>query len=337
MSQIRGQRKRSAACAATILWACLGATGAAFAQTPSVPPTAAPGQSPHIGGNSFEGPKDVVYLPTRPPEDTRVNMYFGDWHDSEPHVMFGSLVVRDILLPGDNLSPPFPGHVLEHAKFLSYGRLEAGERTIPSTLKGIQIFFYVQQGEAEVSGGGKTESLHKGSALLMPEGLEFTLHNTGESQFAAYMIGDPAFPGFQPLPSFAVKDEALLPHSKPAVESPFTNPGAGGHWAHITHGFFNNRNGLATVGAVITVEILPMQLGEPHPHFPGHEEIWCEIEGKSLAFVGSQLRMQYPGQAYMLRPDNLTTHSNINFEEPGDKPIKFLWFSTSTKVSTTPH
>ena len=80
-----------------------------------------------------------------------------------------------------------------------------------------------------------------------------------------------------------------------------------------------------------------MQLGEPHPHFPGHEEIWCEVEGKSLAFVGSQLRMQHPGEAYMLRPDNLTTHSNINFEEPGDPPIKFLWFSTSTKVSTTPH
>ena len=88
-----------------------------------------PDSLPHIGGNSFEGPKDVVYLPTRPPEDTRLNMYFGDWHDSEPHAMFGALVVRDILLPGDNLSPPFPGHVLEHAKFLSYGRLEAGERT----------------------------------------------------------------------------------------------------------------------------------------------------------------------------------------------------------------
>jgi len=317
----------------------LAAARSLCAQTPSTPPpTSGPGQSPHIGGNSFEAPKDVVYLPTRPPEDTRANMYFGDWHDSEPRAMFGSLVVRDILLPGDNLSPPFPGHVLEHAKFLSYGRLEAGERTVPSTLRGIQIFFYVQEGMGEVSAGGRTEPLHKGSALLVPEGLEFTLHNTGETQFAAYMIGDPTFAGFQPLPSFAVKDEALLPHSKPAVESPFTNPGAGGHWAHITHGFFNNRNGLASVGAIITVEILPMQLGEPHPHFPGHEEIWCEIEGKSLAFYGSQLRMQYPGQAYMLRPDNLTTHSNINFGEPGvDKPIKFLWFSTSTKVSTTPH
>ena len=337
MSKVRNIKKLSAACGTAIAMFCFAATRPVSAQTPPAPPAAAPGQSPHIGGNSFEGPKDVVYLPTRPPEDTRVNMYFGDWHDSEPHVIFGSLVVRDILLPGDNLSPPFPGHVLEHAKFLSYGRLEAGERTVPSTLKGIQIFFYVQEGEGEVSAGGKTETLHKGSAMLMPEGLEFTLHNTGVTQLAAYIIGDPTFPGFHPLSSFVVKDEAKLPHSKPAVESPFTNPGAGGHWAHITHGFFNNRNGLATVGAIITVEILPMQLGEPHPHFPGHEEIWCEIEGKSLAFVGSQLRMQFPGQAYMLRPDNLTTHSNINFEEPGDKPIKFLWFSTSTKVSTTPH
>ncbi|MGA8154584.1 MAG: cupin domain-containing protein [Terriglobales bacterium] len=338
MSQVRSRKRLSAVCGTALALFSVVASRPLRAQTPPAPPpVSGPGQSPHIGGNSFEGPKDVVYLPTRPPEDTRANMYFGDWHDSEPHTMFGALVVRDILLPGDNLSPPFPGNVLEHAKFLSYGRLEAGERTVPSTLKGIQIFFYVQEGEAEVSAGGKTEQLHKGSALLMPEGLEFTLHNAADTQFTAYMVGDPTFPGFQPLTAFVVKDEALLPHSKPAVESPFTNPGAGGHWAHITHGFFNNRNGLATIGGIITVEILPMQLGEPHPHFPGHEEIWCEIEGNSLAFYGSQLRMQHPGQAYMLRPDNLTTHSNINFEEPGDKPIKFLWFSTSTKVSTTPH
>lgn len=312
---------------------------AVSAQTPAPNPGAIvpPGKAPHVGGNSFEGPKDVVYLPTRPLEDTRLNMYFGDWRNSEPQVMFGALIVRDILTAGDNLSPPYPGAVLEHAKFLSLGKLEPGARTVPSTLKGLQIFFYVSEGEGEVSGAGKTQPIHKGSALLVPEGLEFTLHNTGETQLAAYMVGDPTFPGFQPLTSIVVKDEDKLPHSKPADESPFTNPGAGGHWAHITHGFFNRNNGLATVGAVITVQILPLQLGEPHPHFPGHEEIWCEVEGKSVAFVGSQLRMQHPGEAYMLRPDNLTTHSNINFEEPGEPPIKFLWFSTSTKVSTTPH
>ena len=336
MSHLGEQRKLRSLLAPVLL--VIFYAGLASAQTPPPQPTAAPGRSPQIGGNSFVGPKDVVYLPTRPIEDTRANMYFGDWHDSEPRAMFGSLVVRDILLPGDNFSPPFPGHVLEHAKFLSYATLEPGGRTVPSTLRGLQIFFYVQEGEGELSGGGKTEHIHKHNAVLVPEGLEFTLHNTGDAPLAIYIVGDPTFPGFQPLPTFGIKDEDQLPHSKPAVESPFTNPGAGGHWAHITHGFFNNRDGLATVGAIITVEILPMQLGEPHPHFPGHEEIWCEIEGKSLAFYGSQLRMQRPGQAYMLRPDNLTTHSNINFGEPGaDKPIKFLWFSTSTKVSTTPH
>jgi hypothetical protein len=99
----------------------------------------------------------------------------------------------------------------------------------------------------------------------------------------------------------------------------------------------NGGGGLASVGSIITVEILPMTLGEPHPHLPGKEEIWCEIEGKSLAFVGPQVRMQHAGEAYILRPDGLTTHSNINIDEPGDKPIKFLWFSTNTGLSAAPH
>jgi hypothetical protein len=323
------------AAAAGLLAAC--AAQALLAQAPTTPPPYTPGKAPHVGGNSFEGPRDVVYLPTRPLHDTMADMYFGDWRRSEPDVMFGSLVVRNILSAGDNFSPAVPGAVLEHAKFLSYGSLEAGARTEPSTLQGIQVFFYVDSGEGEITAGGRTEALHKGSALLVPEGLEFTLANTGGTPMTAYLVGDPTYPGFKPLPSFEIKDERNLPHSAPADPSPFTNPGAGGHWAHITHGFFNRGNGLATVGAIITVDILPLQLGEPHPHFPGHEEIWCEVEGKSLAFYGSQVRMQHPGEAYMLRPDNLTTHSNINFGEPGEKPIKFLWFSTSTKVSTTPH
>ncbi len=279
----------------------------------------------------------MVYLPTRPAADTRLNMYFGDWRNSEPRVMFGSLVVRDILTPGNNLSPPLPGAVLEYARFLSYAKLEAGERTVPSTLKGLQIFFYVSDGEGEVSAAGKTEPIHKGSALLMPEGLEFVLHNTGETQLTTYMIGDPTYPGFKPLSSFALKDEDKLPHSVHTTNSPFTKQGAGGHWDHIVHNFYGSKDGLATVQGIITVEILPMQLGEPHPHFPGREEVWCAIEGKSLAFVGSQLRMQQPGQAFILRPDNLTTHSNINFGEPGDKPIEFLSFGTARRGSTTPH
>jgi len=311
------------------------------AQTGTAPSTAIPAQvwTHAAGGNHFDGPKDIIYPDKLAPVDTRLNLYFGDWRDSLPHAMFGSLVVRDILTPGDNLSPPTPGAVLEQASFLSYATLAAGDRTVPSTLKDVQLFFYVEEGEGEVSAGGKTAPLHKGSALLLPEGLEFTLHNTGETQLAAYLIGDPTYPGFKPLSTFKIVDEAKLPLNTKPPASPFDAQGANGHWAHITHSFFarTNGGGLASVGSIITVEIPPMQLGEPHPHLPGKEEVWCEIEGKSLAFVGPQVRMQHAGQAYILRPDGLTTHSNINFDQPGTAPIKFLWFSTNTGLSAAPH
>ena len=339
MSEFRNRRKVGAVSVASIALLAIVAARSLSAQTPAAPPAAVPGQvwTHASGGNHFAGPRDIIYPTKLSPQDTRLNMYFGDWRDSEPQAMFGSLVVRNILTPGDNLSPPFPGAVLEQARFLSYAKLAAGGRTTPSILNGLQIFFYVMEGEGEISAGGKTEPIHKGSAILVPEGLEFTLHNTGETQLSTYMIGDPTYPGFKPLSSFVIKDEDKLPHSKPATESPFTSPGAGGHWAHITHSFFNSRNGLATVQGIITVEILPMTLGEPHPHLPGKEEVWCQIEGKSVAFVGPQVRMQHPGQAYILRPDGLTTHSNINFGEPGDTPNKFLWFNTNTGLSAAPH
>ncbi len=344
MSDIRNSKKLWALSAAAITLLSAAATRPLLAQTQAAPP-APPNSIPkqvwtQAGSNSFEGPKDIIYPVKLAPEDTRLNLYFGDWHDSMPRALFGSLVVRDILLPGDNLQPPFPGAVLEQAKYLSYATLGPGERTIPSTLKGEQFFLYVEQGEGEVSGGGKTAPLHKGSGLLVPEGLEFTLRNTGEAPLTGYLIGDPTFPGFKPLPNFAVIQESPRKPSTKPPDSPFTNPGAQGHWAHITHGFFNrsgNNSGLASVGSIITVEILPMQLGEPHPHLPGKEEVWCQIEGQSLAFVGPQVRMQHPGQAYILRPDGLTTHSNINFDEPGTAPIKFLWFSTNTGLSAAPH
>jgi mannose-6-phosphate isomerase-like protein (cupin superfamily) len=339
LSNVRNSRKLWTLLAATIALLSV-AVGPLRAQAGTAPSTAVPRQVwTQAGSNSFDGPKDIIYPDKLAPVDTRLNMYFGDWRDSLPHAMFGSLVVRDILTPGDNLSPPTPGAVLEQARFLSYATLAAGDRTVPSTLKGVQLFFYVEDGVGEISAGGKTADLHRDVAVLVPEGLEFTLHNTGETQLVAYLIGDPTFPGFKPLPSFAIVDETKKTHVAPLPDSPFTTPGANGHWAHISHSFFTRTNGggLASVGSIITVEIPPMQLGEPHPHLPGKEEVWCQIEGTSLAFVGPQVRMQHPGQAYILRPDGLTTHSNINFDEPGTTPIKFLWFSTNTGLSAAPH
>src|SRR5258707_4398829 len=121
-----------------------------------------------------------------------------------------------------------------------------------------------------------------------------------------------------------VTDESEVPVRTPMAASPFTLPGASGHWAHVVRDLFSRTDGLATIGDIITVTIDPMTMGEPHPHAPGQEEIWASLEGNSLAFLGTELRVQHPRMAYMILPDLLMTHSNIN---GGDEPVKFLWFS----------
>src|SRR3984893_19036169 len=70
----------------------------AVAQTVAKPPV----KTPSAGGNSFAGPGDVRYQPSRDVQDRRIDMFIGDWRDSMPRHAYGSLVLRDILTRGDN-------------------------------------------------------------------------------------------------------------------------------------------------------------------------------------------------------------------------------------------
>ena len=169
----------------------------------------------------------------------------------------------------------------------------------------------------------------------MPVGLEFVMHSTGDDPLTMYVIneplpddngivGNPNRIPFHPKTKMVVKDEGAARERTPAVADPFIVGGASGHWAHIVREIFSPADGLATEQSVITVEINPKTLGEPHPHRPGQEEVWAAIDGNSLVFLGTELRVQKPGMAYMLRPDSVTVHSNIN---DGDKPVKFLYFA----------
>jgi hypothetical protein len=143
-----------------------------------------------------------------------------------------------------------------------------------------------------------------------------------------YVVDDSVPANFHPIKQMLMSDERTVPVRAPAAESPYTGPGASGHWAHVVRDLFNRKDGMANAGDIITVEINPLTMGEPHPHNPGQEEIWLAIDGTSLALMGPQVRVQEPGMAYMVRPDWHMEHSNINY---GDKPVKFLWFSSSSK------
>src|SRR6202140_3360062 len=262
----------------------------AAAQTVAKPPV----KTPSAGGNSFAGPGDVRYQPSRDVQDRRIDMFIGDWRDSMPRHAYGSLVLRDILTRGDNYSPPQPGAVLQAANFLAYARLQAGNSTTPSTLTHEQNVFYVTGGSGEITAGGKTSALHRDIAVFMPADLEFVMKNTGSDALTMYVVSEPVPDGFVPAKAMLVTDEREVPVRTPMAASPFTLPGASGHWAHVVRDLFSKTDGLATIGDVITVTIDPMTMGEPHPHNPGQEEIWAALEGDSLAFIGAELRVQHP-------------------------------------------
>ncbi len=286
-----------------------------------------PVTTPSAGGNSFDGPGDVRYQADRDSQDRRIDMFIGDWRDSMPRHAFGSLVLRDILTRGDNFAPPQPGAILQAANYLAYGRLQPRDSTTPSRLDGEQIVYYIVGGSGEITAGSKTAALHKDIAVFVPANLEFVMKNTGNEDLTMYVVSEPTPHAFVPGTAMLVTDERQVPVRTPMAASPYTIQGASGHWAHIVRDLFSKTDGLATIGDIITVTIDPLTMGEPHPHNPGQEEIWAAIDGNSLAFIGSELRVQRPGMAYMIRPDHSMTHSNIN---SGDTPVKFLWFSGSS-------
>jgi mannose-6-phosphate isomerase-like protein (cupin superfamily) len=290
------------------------------------PPTYVLKKAPNAGGNSYPGPDFVAYPPNRDSMDHRIDMFMADWRESLPRHIHGSLVLRDILFRGDNFAPPERGAVFQRFNSLSHGMLAANYSTTPEKLEGQQEVFYVLSGKGEIISNGEKVAVRKDFAFLIPAGVEFVLHNTEDSALTMYVISEPLPANFKPAKKIVVRNEADKPPAAPTNESPYTNPGASGHWAHITRELLTRADGLASLGRLITVELAPMTIGEPHTHEPGHEEVWAAISGTSLAYLGTQLRVQRPGMAYMLRPDITMTHANINY---GDTSVKFLWFSAS--------
>ena len=92
---------------------------------------------------------------------TDIDMFIGDWHDSEAKRKFGSLEVHDILTRcnGDPLRPKKKGAVLTGINAVSYGVLETNTETIPSTLDGVQLILYIASGEGTITTKASTARL----------------------------------------------------------------------------------------------------------------------------------------------------------------------------------
>ena len=251
--------------------------------------------------------------PYTPGVDSDIDMFMKNWRESMPQKTHGSLVERDILTKGDPLNPPSKGAVLKYINRFTHATICPYESTSPTTLQGEQEIFFVYGGKGTITAGKDTADLYSGIAVLMPADLEFTMTNTGDEPLTMYLINEPVPDGFRPNEKMLVRDENTIPIGSTR-----------GHWCHIVKGIFSTQSGLGTLESVITVSFDPMTIGHPHSHIEGCEEVWTEVKGTSIVFIGKQIRWQTPGTAYMIPPDGNTPHSNIN---TSDEQVKMLYFA----------
>jgi mannose-6-phosphate isomerase-like protein (cupin superfamily) len=246
-------------------------------------------------------------------KDADIDMYMGSWKESMPIQTHGSLIERSILARGVSINPVSKGKVLEYIKRFSFATLDIGSTTQPTLLKGEQEILFILSGKGIITAGGKKEDLFKGIAVLVPANLSFTLQNTCNDPMTMYLVNEPIPENFRPNKELLVRNENTLPISSTNV-----------HWCHIDRTLFKTSDGLGTLEYITTCGIAPMTIGQPHSHVKGVEEVWTVITGSNIAFLGKQIRNQQPGTAYMIPPDGMTPHSNINVT---DNELKFFYFA----------
>lgn len=248
--------------------------------------------------------------PYDPEIDPDIDLFMNSWQNSSPYKTHGSLTERNILtrFEGDPLKSEKKGQVLTYVNRLSYATLDAGTSTTPTKLKDEQEIFYIMSGKGVIKAKRKSTELRKGALALVPEGLEFTITNTGDELLTMYLVSEPVPEGYKPKKEVEInyEDELQLRN-----EGYITI-----HWSH------NGRAGIGGATAGFGRLIFnAMTIGQPHSHVPGWEEVWLCTEGKNLCMIGKEIRWQPSGTAYRIPPTGFTPHTNINTTE---EPVRFL-------------
>jgi mannose-6-phosphate isomerase-like protein (cupin superfamily) len=249
--------------------------------------------------------------------DPDIDMFMGNWRNSQPRIMHGNLVFRDMLtaLEGpDDFHPAHRGACLVYSKAISYATIEPGAiaRTIKGELDGVQQTFVVNSGAGVIKSGSKTVELKKGMAFILTPGLDFTLAATGKEYMTFYVATEIIPAGFTPGKTLEVVDNR--------GEAPFMKV----HWAHIDRVMVGQKNGMCQYGAFTEVKLDAMTMSQPHSHEKGVEEVWIATDGDIELLLGKQLRKLPVGTAYRIPSTGKTAHANINASDDMVKLIHMM-------------
>ena len=266
----------------------------------------------HAQDKEFMTSVDV--RPYNPDIDADIDLYIRNWREATAFKTHGSLVEREILTHGDPKKPERKGAVLQYVNRFSRAVLYARNVTENHTPKGEQEIFYIYSGEGKVASAKSETRIGAGFFVLVPEGVGFTMENTGDEPLEMYLIVEPITrDDFTPHDDIVVVNENKLPVLTTT-----------GHWSMIIKQAYNLNEDLCIIQYINTITFDPMTIAHPHAHLDGCEEVWTMVEGEGLLFLGKKLRFQETGTAYLCPPYGNCPHSNIN---SGEKPYKLLYFA----------
>jgi mannose-6-phosphate isomerase-like protein (cupin superfamily) len=245
-----------------------------------------------------------------------VDMYLGDWHASKAESA-GPVKEFAVFTKGDPMKPTAKGAILRYVDSYVFATMAPGASLPSATLSAKQRVYYFTSGTGIIAAGGDSIPVSINIAVLVPANLAFSVQNTGKDTLGAYVVTEPTPSGFHPGAKLVVKDEKSTSISTAEQE-----------WSRIVRPLFTSADGLATISAVQTVTLDPLTITRPFiGTMPNTEQLWMELSGTSIAFIGPYLRRQKPGMAYEHPPDNLAPTSNVNYSE--DSQVKLLLVTTN--------
>ncbi len=256
--------------------------------------------------------EDALSNRRHPGVETDVEMYFNTWRNSPPQEGHGGLVEREILKPGNPFKPVQKGAVLRYLKTYNRAELGPGAGTREYRDAREQVFLYIWNGAGRLEAGGRAVVLEEGMAIVIPAGISYRLNNPSSAPLELFLAAEETPVDFVPAARISV---GRYRDTKPIL---------GAHWAHVGIPFtYDVDPKFAHPMGFIVVSMDAFDIAQPHTHPAPTEEIWLQLKGRSLLFLGNRLFAHEPGWAFLVPPNNKVPHSSIN---PGGEAPLWLFF-----------
>lgn len=186
-----------------------------------------------------------------------------------------------------------------------------------------QEILYIERGTGELHSGNFRWPLREGIAVLIPPNIEHELSDTGEGRLEMVLVTAVYDPSVKLGHDILVRDRRMLPFAEAASV-----------WNYDVQCLFGPPDGLHPNEDVLFVTMEPMTNSFPHSHSPHWEEVWLKLPpDASYAFLGSEVRLQSPNDAFLAPPDGKTWHSVVNLT---DKPLHWLYIGHYTESVVYP-